>query len=399
MTNPDRTTVKDFLPITQIIAIWLGFVIVVGTMSVGGALSQSASLTQVVTLVLSGNLILGLLAAIGGFVGAHSGQSFAQLASRAFGVSSGRLISLYVPIILTFWFAVLGALVGSVLCDLIGLNENLRVWLQILSCLVMASSAYLGIRGIAKLSLILVPLIFIVASWAMAQRFESFQQANKPLSFTQINQILGLVLSTWIMGAMINLPDITRFCRSPKQGALVGFVGIFVGNSFNLILGATAAVATGSSNPSDMLAALGLPVIGVVLLIANVWSTNDNNMYSASLGISEATGLKNTHAVILCTLAASILCIFNPTSLETVMKGVIWMGSTAPALGAVVLASYLGELRGFRSSPIGAWMGVSLGIATALAVNGAIGIVVSILMAALTWGCVTYFAANKRALF
>ena len=366
-------------PLIYPLAVWLGFIVVVGTMAAGGSLTSSLNLHDIVVITLFTNIILGLIAALFGYMGAKTGKSFALLVADAFPGISSKIVALYVPFILVFWFAVVSSILGQYLGATFGFGENATLFLSMFSCFLFSVTSYLGIKSLSIFSTISVPIILILAGYAVfSQTIPASEIGNRLDDWSVVNNTVGLILSTWIMGATINIPDITRFARKPWHGALIGFLGIFVANSFNIIVGARAALIGGTADPAPLLIALGLPLFGFILVITNIWTTNDNNMYSAALGLAHATKSSRKKSVLALATIAAVLTLFKIGTLEYILNGFIIMGATAPALGAVVLSQYLHQRDTLAWK---AWVAWFLGALVAYTADGGIGILSGMIVA------------------
>ena len=187
-----------------------------------------------------------------------------------------------------------------------------------------------------------------------------------------LSEGIGLVVGTWIMGVLNCVPDITRFARTPLQGGLVASIGVFLANGFTLLLGALGAAYTGEADPALILFTAGFLPLAVVLSLANIWTTNDSNMYSATLNLARMLSIKRRTAVVVGTALAAMFAAFDPTSIVFLFSFLGFMGATAPALGGVVLGAYL--VSGPSSArPLAwhAWLGWGVGSALSVMVGGA----------------------------
>lgn len=203
--------------IWAVVAVWLGYIIVVGTMAAGGGLAMQAKFSDILYGILVGNIVLGAFAILSGWIGAKSGMSFYQLGELVFGSQSMRLVGLYVPIILIGWFGIESAILGGFLGKVLGLSDTLQRVLMFVSAGVMSTSAYVGFKALKNLSYVLLPIIFALGSFAIFQTDITGLEARQvfsaePMSFLYV---AGIVVSTWIMGVLLNFPDIARFARTP----------------------------------------------------------------------------------------------------------------------------------------------------------------------------------------
>lgn len=370
----------------SVLFIWIGFIIVVGTMSVGSGLAVSAPIGDVMRGIMIGNVVLGLFAVLAGYIGAASGKSFYQLAEDAFGPTSARLVGIYPPIILIGWFAVESAILGGFIGGIAGLSDTMTRALMVVAAIVMAVSATLGYRALKNLSYGLIPVIFILGFYALAQvDFGSLAAKQKLVGPVKgLGEIAGIVISTWIMGVVVCLPDVARFARTPWHGAMAGFIGILIGNIFNLLIGTVASIQTGQHDPAQILVSIGFISLAVILAVANIWTTNDNNLYSASLNVARVVNITRIQAAIICAAIGAFFSWFNPATMGWIFTILLFMGSTAPALGGVIFGGYL--VRRSRSlnnhAPVGAWLGWGLGSAASYGIGGLYGILLGFVIGA-----------------
>lgn len=343
-----------------VLFVWLGFLIVVGIMAVGGGLAAQLTLRELILALVIGNAMLAAFAGLGGYIGGESGLSFNLLVSRAFPGASWRFVSLYVPTVLIGWYGVEASIFANLIGELTGASELVRRALMAVAGIVFAVSAYIGFRALRVVSLVLVPVIIIlgsVAIWHVAgSSATGFDSSDTSLN---LSTAISIVVGTWIMGALTCVPDLTRFCRSGVRGAAVGVAGIVIGNVFTLAIGAAGAALTQESDPAKILASLGFPIAAIAISLANIWTTNDNNMYSASLNIARMLSMSRRQAVLVCMLVGAMFAALDPSRLGFLFPFLLFLGNTAPALGGVVLGAYGMRqwLRWKKQSVVGAWAG------------------------------------------
>jgi cytosine permease len=352
-------------PWLKVFLVWVGFIVVVGTMAVGGGMAGQMQQSQFVAAVLVGNLLLACFAVLAGYIGAESGKTFNQLMSDVFPHDlSWHIASFYAPIILIGWFGVEAAIFGNLIGEIFNLSPGVRRLVMSLATIMFAVSSYVGFRGLNWVSAVAVPLIYLIGFYAI-YLISARSTAKFGFSGTLIGigEGTAIVMGSWIMGVLTCLPDLTRFCRSRLAGALVGAIGILVGNVFTFMVGGSAAAMAGESDPARLLVSFGFIPLAVILSLANIWTTNDANMYSAALHVARVGEITRRRAVVICTIIAAIFAAFDPTTIGVLFGFLIFMGNTAPALGGVVLGAYLMN-RGRSQklvSVLGGWAGWAAG--------------------------------------
>lgn len=396
MNQPiDNDFVHEVVPATarqgfwRILFVWLGFVLVVGIMAVGGGLASQMPRGELIVAILVGNLVLGGMAAFSGYIGAETGVSFNVLMSYAFAGRSWRVASLFVPIVMIGWYAIESALFANYVGEVLHLSELARRGVMFLSALGFAVSAYLGFQVLGLVSFVLVPLILGLGGFAIL-RIATDHSAAFNFGVDHVNLATGtaLVVSSWALAVLLCLPDLTRFSRNPRIGAVVGFLGIFIGNCFNFFIGAAGAGLTRQADPALILASLGFVAFGLLFSFANIWSTNDNNLYSAALHVARILAWPRKRTVVLCTVVGACIAVFNPARISFIFDTLIFMGSTGPALGGVVLGRHV--IKNWMRCSVGdsqmaAWVGWIGGSVIAFLVGPVAAIPAGFFSAALLW--------------
>ncbi len=343
----------------SVFAVFLGFIVVAGQMSVGGGLASQLSREDFLFAVLLGNAIAGVFAAFAAYTGARSGKSFAILTREAFPGATGRVAMLYVPIVLIGWYAIEVGIFASIVTTAAGANQTFNTAFILGSAALFASSTYLGFRGLRYVSYVAVPAMLALGTYAIVRVMTN---PNAQYGFgperIEVSHATALVVGSWIMGALTCVPDLTRFSRSARTAVLVGFVGIFAGNSFNHLVGGAGAAFVRQYDPALILLGVGLIIPGLVFALANIWTTNDGNMYSASLNAGPVFGISRRGAVVLCTGVAAAIALFQPHEVPKLFAFLGLLNVTAPSLGAVVIGGYWLRRRWSAAvmSPVPAWV-------------------------------------------
>jgi cytosine permease len=355
-------------------------------MAVGGGMAAGMDLKPLLTAVVLGNLLLGLLAALSGYVAARSGKSFAQLCADVFPGASQKVVLLYAPVTLIAWYAIECAIFGSLIGHIFHLGPVESRVAMAASAAVFCITTYFGFRGMQWLSFVLVPTIIVLGAysfyyvvWSGSGHFAF----GAPITF---DEGLGLVVGSWALGVVAAYPDLARFARSPAVGAWMGFLGILIFNSLNFMIGAAGAAYAQQYDPALILLAAGTVSLAVIMAIGNVWTTNDANLYSASLGISKAFPISRRSAVLLSALISVVLAFFNPAQFSVFFKFLGILGATAPALGGIVFGGYFVTRNGERqTSVVAAWVAWIAGSVASYNLTGVASVPVGFLSGFVIW--------------
>ena len=96
---------------------------------------------------------------------------------------------------------------------------------------------------------------------------------------------ISLVIGIFIVGTVLS-PDIARWARTPKHAVTAAFIGFFVGNSFMTVIAIFLSRLMDTDDLTNIFIMLGLGLPAIIVLTLAQWTTNTNNLYSASLGFS-----------------------------------------------------------------------------------------------------------------
>ena len=80
-----------------------------------------------------------------------------------------------------------------------------------------------------------------------------------------------------------------RFSRTARIAVVSTGAAFFIGNILMFAFGAIGGLAAGMPDISAVMIAQGLVISGIVILGLNIWTTNDNTIYAASLAFSNIT--------------------------------------------------------------------------------------------------------------
>ena len=205
---------------------------------------------------------------------------------------------------------------------------------------VMTVTAYLGIKALAVLGSIAVPLIAILGVYSVTW---GIQKAGGIMNvFGMENKMtlaagIAIVVGSFISGGTAT-PNFTRFSKTPKVAVTATVVAFFVGNSVMMIFGAVGGAVTGVADIFNILILQGLAIPAVITLGLNIWTTNNNALYTAGLGVSNITKIPMKPMVLLGGLVGTVFSVWlnnNFVSYLNLLSGMI------PPVGAVIILHYI----------------------------------------------------------
>ena len=322
--------------------IMLGFTFFSASMWAGKELSDGLDFSGFVAALLLGGCILGLYTGLLGYVGAKTGLSLDLLARKSFGIKGSYLPSAMISFTQIGWFGVGVAMFAiPVANELFGGSKLAEVILVIVAGVCMTASAYFGIKSLTIVSYVAVPLVAVLGTVSMilaVQRGESTfleQFARSSGTLTVIGGA-GLVMGSFVSGGTAT-PNFTRFAQSGKAGMITTVVAFFIGNSLMFFFGGVSSIYVGGNDIFEVMINLGLFYMAVLVLGLNIWTTNDNALYSAGLGLANIFRRRKKPMVLISGLigtAASVWLYWNFCGWLNILN------CTLPPVGIILVLDY-----------------------------------------------------------
>lgn len=295
--------------------IMLGFTFFSASMWVGQELADGLDFGGFIGALILGGVILGLYTGLLGYVGAKTGLSLDLLARRAFGTKGSYLPSAMISFTQIGWFGVGIAMFAiPVANELLGGSTTAQWVLVIVAGVCMTASAYFGIKSLTIVSYIAVPLVAVLGTVAMimaVQRGEGTiidQFAASSGSLTIVGGA-GLVVGSFVSGGTAT-PNFTRFAKNGKVGAITTVVAFFIGNSLMFFFGAVSSIFVGGNDIFEVMIRLNLFYLAVLVLGLNIWTTNDNALYSAGLGLANIFNQKKKPMVLISGVIGTVAAVW-----------------------------------------------------------------------------------------
>ena len=74
--------------------------------------------------------------------------------------------------------------------------------------------------------------------------------------------------------------------KNGKVGAITTMIAFFIGNSLMFFFGAVSSIFVDGNDIFEVMIRLNLFYAAILVLGLNIWTTNDNALYSAGLGLA-----------------------------------------------------------------------------------------------------------------
>ena len=383
--------------------IMLGFTFFSASMWVGQELADGLDFSGFVISLILGGVILGLYTGLLGYVGAKTGMSLDLLARKAFGIKGSYLPSAMISFTQIGWFGVgLAMFAIPVANELLGGSKAAEWALVILAGVCMTASAYFGIKSLTIISYIAVPMVAILGTVAMVLaviRGEGtiIDQFAKSSGTLTVIGGAGLVVGSFVSGGTAT-PNFSRFAKSGAAGAITTVVAFFIGNSLMFFFGGVSSVYVGGNDIFEVMINLGLFYLAILVLGLNIWTTNDNALYSAGLGLANIFGQKKKPMVLISGIIgtiASVWLYWNFCGWLNILN------CTLPPVGIILVLGYFLHKEDYEDVTVTtqvnwfAVMGVVLGAVVANVVHWGIASINGMAIASVCY-LIGHFASKER---
>ena len=298
----------------------------------------------------------------------------------AFGKHGAKATNVVLAITLLGWFGVTAAFFAEAADVLATSHFNLALgtvaWTAI-GTVAMIATALFGFRGLDKLSLVVTPLLLVLlvaaaAKSAAVMPFDTVVAYENPKGFP-VGAAVSMLVGAWMVGA-VTLPDLTRYAITPKQGVIGGSVSFLVGMVMVIVPCAFVAIANAEADIIKVVVSLGWAAWALIIIFLSAWSSNDNNIYSASLSISSLLAdVPKWRLTVAAGLLGGVLAALG--IMEKLIPFLLMLGILVPPIAGVFAVDFflnkdkydldtIDQLPGFRWQAFVVWL-VASGIAFA----------------------------------
>jgi len=216
----------------------------------------------------------------------------------------------------------------------------------------MTLTAYYGIKSLTILSIIAVPSITLLGGASVGKAFADFGGvaawvAQEPAAPLSLAAAIGICVGSFISGGTLT-PDFTRYARTPRVAVSTTVIAFLLGNSLMFLFGAVAAAFYQTNDISEVLMKQGLIGIGVLVLGLNIWTTNDNALYAASLGFATLARWPKRRFVLINGLLGTG---FATAAYNHFVPWLNLLNLMLPSIGAILILDHFVIRRGGAEPP------------------------------------------------
>ncbi len=337
------------VPMDQRKSLWsmglvlLGFTFFTATMWAGGSVGVAFDFPTMLMVLAAGNLLLGIYAAILGYIAAKTGLNTALMSRYTFGEIGSKLSDFILGFTQIGWYAWGTATMALLLVKLTGLPESWTTPLMVVFGFGFCITAFIGYRGLELLSRFAVPAMIILVAVSMfiatsdAGGFSGLM-AISPTEDMSVAAAITLVFGTFVSGGT-QATNWTRFATSGRVAVIATLLAFFLGNGLMTLIGAFGALVYQQADIVDIMVAQGLATLGILMLFLNLWTTQDNTVYNFAVAGCNMLRTRRRRTVTIGGAAiGTVLAVLG--MYEWLIPFLILLGTFIPPIGGVIMASY-----------------------------------------------------------
>jgi cytosine permease len=362
--------------------VMLGFTFFSASMSVGAKLGNGLDLSGFLWACIIGGVILSAYCGVLAFIGSKTGLNMDLLCRRTFGRKGSYLSSFILGFTQIGWFGVGVAMFSIPAAQLLGVNE----WvLTIIAGLLITATAATGMKALEVVSYISVPLIVVLGVYSMVTATVDgggmaavfAQSAGGITLFTGV----GYVIGSFISGGTAT-PNFIRFAKNSKVAVWTTVIAFFLGNTLMFFFGAVGGAYTGKDDIFYVMISQGLAIPALIVLGANIWTTNNNALYTGGLAVTNITGIRMKITTWIAGIVGTALAIWlywNFTGWLNILNCAL------PPIGIIVILDYFVNHKKERKEIAVNWFniaGIVIGALVANLLNWGIAAVNAMVVAA-----------------
>lgn len=330
----------------------VGVAVCIPAFMFGHIVASGATLGTGIMAIIVAGLILMVIACTTGAIGANTRLSTGMTAKFTFGTYGNHIFALMLFFGTFFWFGVqlgfFAQAIGGSMKTALGLSAEIPQWpLIIVGGFLMTLTAVYGFKAIEKLSIFVVPLLFlllIITVFNSLSNVSISEIASKaPAQAMPFGAIVTFIVGGFAVGAIL-APDITRYAKGIKHSSGGMAMGFLIG--FPIVVILSVFLSKASPAHAGQFATVMLShnsgiwsIFALFVIIFATWTSNDNNLYQAALAINAI--MPNSKKYILTIIGGvlgTVLALMGV--LNGMMPAAMAFGVVIPPIGAVMAVDF-----------------------------------------------------------
>jgi len=264
------------------------------------------------------------------------------MARFSFGNAGSRWVDFILGFTQIGWYAFTTAIVVQALLGAFGAPTSGPVAIALIFFFNYAfcATAYIGYSAIDWLSRLAVPAMLILVAISLSLAFRDFGGAEiaAPTGAMNMGAALAVVIGSFISGGTQST-NWSRFADSGKSAIFATLSAFLLVNGILVFAGAFCSLVYGSEDLVAAMSTQGILAGGVLLLILNVWTTQDNTIYAFSVAGANMFRTRKRHAFVLG--GATFALILTLSGIYDLLPTyLILLGTVIPPVGGIIMVDF-----------------------------------------------------------
>jgi putative hydroxymethylpyrimidine transporter CytX len=327
--------------------LWAGVAISLAEIWAGGLLASMGLWLGIAAIVL-GHIIGNTFMALGGIIGSQHGIMSMVSVRPSFGIRGSNIAAVLNIVQLIAWASIMliiggraGAMLGNPMGGILASNN---LWIIAIGLGTLVWAHYTGKsiwRVMQKLTVIGLLLVILLMSGVSVKEFGSGIFGIKPqeMSFMSGLDLVIVMPISW----MPLVADYSRFSRRTAPAFWNTWLGYFLISSWMYLLGLTATLVAGASEPGTLILQLmgkiGLAVPALIMVVFSTITTGFPDVYSAACSTMNISQRFSSKTVLWTAGIVSIL-VALVFPMEQYENFLFLIGAMFVPLFGVVLTDY-----------------------------------------------------------
>lgn len=273
-------------------AIWTASIICIPIFLMAVQMGQNLNVKDILVVSLISGSVYTLIAYLLGPICQATRLPTGQVLKMTFGSNAGNIIAFIVSFNLFAWFAIQLEFFANglhfAIKDILGINLNNWILILVGGSLMILTST-IGYKALEKLSYITIPIMLSILLWPFI-----FDHAGNSLQSEFLNKLsltnsigsqIAIYIGAFSAGLVIS-PDLFRYIKNSKHSTFGMAAAFLIAAPLIFVIIAYFSKITGHTDITNIFFTLGLGFPFLILVMLSAWTTNDSNLYTASLGLN-----------------------------------------------------------------------------------------------------------------
>ena len=325
----------------DVLAIWFGAGISIAEFWAGALLTPGIALIMALILILVGHVIGNALMGLVALEGYDTGLPTMVLTRRPLGIKGSYLASALNYLQLIGWTAIMnivGAKAINTVFISLGYPSQYHIWVVVFG-LLNTLWALIGPRKWRWLGKVAASLLLVLTIWLFITTLGTVKSIDWWAGTTgelSVPQALDLVVAMPVSW----LPLVSDYSRLAISGSFGGtFIGYFISSGLFYFVGSFTNLYKGMSDPIGIIAAYGLGIPAMIIIILSTTTTTFLDIYSAAItfkNIRPKEPLKRQ--VLIVGFVSIIVALLFP--IEEYEWFLLLIGGAFVPLAAIIITDY-----------------------------------------------------------